>query len=86
MSAYTDADQRADKAFLVGADFGRGQVRARVEALADGWEQRAKKCREAASRPTVTLGQQHAYLQDAGVYSDAARGLRAALAEPTEGT
>ena len=32
MSGYSDADQRADRAFLVGADFGRAQVRAQVEA------------------------------------------------------
>lgn len=32
-TTYSSEDQRADKAFLVGADFGRAQERERIKAL-----------------------------------------------------
>lgn len=78
-------DLAAGLARIEQARAGEGALRERVEALAGEWEQRASKCRRRADTPTVTLGQQWAYTKDAGVYSDAARALRAALttADPT---
>jgi hypothetical protein len=35
---YDASDQRADRAFLVGVDYGRNELRARLEALAEKWE------------------------------------------------
>lgn len=91
LSLRLDAEARRYRAALDAApaptdNQHNNELADRVKALADKWDARAEKCRSAAHRPTVTLGAQHAYLQDAGTYTDAARALRAVVDGPTTPT